>query len=76
MTLFIITALIGVFSLLFMGFVLMRFYGYARKHPLPESKYTLILGIIDTGHITILYVFSIVALFVATLVFVISLNLM
>lgn len=74
MTLLLLTILIGIGSFLFMGIALTRLYNYSRKHPLPESKYTLLLGFVHINHITVLYVMSVAALFIASLVFVLSLG--
>lgn len=74
MTLLLLTILIGIGSFLFMGIILTRLYNYSRKHPLPESKYTLILGFVHMNHVTVLYAASIMTLFIASLVFVLSLG--
>ena len=74
MTLLLLTILIRIGSFLFTGVILTRLYNYSRKHPLPESKYTLILGFIHMNHVTVLYVVSIATLFIVSLVFVLSLG--
>jgi hypothetical protein len=53
----VLTTMIISFS--FAVVVQMRLLNYAKKHPLPESKYTYLLGFIKLGYINVLYLLSV-----------------
>ena len=46
-------------SLAFCVVIQLRLYNYTRKHPLPESKYTLLFRFIKLRHVNVFYLLSV-----------------
>lgn len=75
MILLLITILIGIGSVLFLLFAFIRLHHHRERHPLPENKYTLLLGFIGIRHVMFLHAFSVAALVILSASFVLSLHL-
>jgi hypothetical protein len=58
-TLWTITAIYHLISILVMLLCVLRLFGYTRRYKLVENKHTLLFGFISVTHVVAIYIFTI-----------------